>query len=633
MNDNAIFRIRIRDCRLGTEKFLDDTDFTSEENNYYSFDKHGYKISVKIINDSLSDGANKIYIKTDGDFTAEEVVFPIVKCDDTLISDNLLFSTPWGDNIREPAKTIRMFYNGRNTRTASSDYIKCTAENEVSYIYPSVMAMRYIVLYNDSKSRYLACYTTGDDSIAFRARALNRWNNDLELSVAHFPFLRNGEWTSPVCETLNIDGDWHSATDLYIERSASDFKEPDRPLWMTDKNNGFNGWAEVPMKFLGKEPLLKFTELPSVFRETREKTGLNTIHVYGWSGDGHDTFYPDFDVCPQLGTEEELKAACEEIRKDGGHIILYLNGRLVDPQSRFGKKYKNTKNCVDRNGNYYYENCVGGLKFNINCPSEPEFREELNGVITRLIDKYGAGAVQIDQIGCNYSEFCYNPDHHHSTPANNFIPGVKAQMIKFRENYKSKDPDFFVWCEGCNELYGQFYDVEQGVGEYNLTWRVGESKPEQYGYCNKRRVVTGTAKSLPQVCYTFTEGRPFDIPYDTFKDCKEISALVKRLVEFRKEYSDFYYYGDYEDNKFVLSDTTNRVGAIVSEDKKEMLVAINKLTNNSIDGKNTAYLKPDKEWADSECFETGLADCKVIKDGSFVKIEFTGPVTAVIFKK
>ena len=86
MNDNAIFRIRIRDCRRGTEKFLDDTDFTAEENNYYSFDKHGYKISVKIINDSLSEGANKIYIKTDGDFTAEEVVFPIVKCDDTLIN-------------------------------------------------------------------------------------------------------------------------------------------------------------------------------------------------------------------------------------------------------------------------------------------------------------------------------------------------------------------------------------------------------------------------------------------------------------------------------------------------------------------------------------------------------------------
>ena len=486
----------------------------------------------------------RIEIENGSGLRLRRVRFPCLAYQAVESIDRLLFASPWGDEFPWPVKTIKQYcaMNGLESiyPGLKLEAIK-TGQDEVAYTYPSVLAMQYLTLYNKGRSVYLACYSTDDNTLTLNAQVAG---SGLIFSVNHYPFLAQGSWRSPECGLAVLPGDWHGAADLYASHMRGRFKPPAPPAWM---RHDFHGWVQVMMHFEHQKPLHYYRNLPGIFREAREKTGLNILHVCGWNGRGHDTFYPDYNPDPELGTPEELKLAIGEIKALGGRVILYTNGRLVDPDSDFYRTIGKDCLCADEAGQTYQERYFNSVGFGVACPSCTEYGVYLSEQIRKLCADFGADAVQVDQISCNQGLFCYDKHHPHSTPANNFLAPTDKMLQHIRKTHKSLNPDSFTWIEGCHERFGQYYDVSQGHGEGEPGWEILGPVPEQFKYTYPDYIVTGSCNTIQQLCHTFSQGKPFDFGIERLDDA-DFLALLRCLLGLRKSYPEYFLRGIFRDN-------------------------------------------------------------------------------------
>ncbi len=164
--------------------------------------------------------AGTLLLRCSGNLVVRQAWFPCVHEEAVLPFDSLLVSAPWGDNIRNPVRTIRQYCAARGSSWIYG-YVDA-AKDEVSYVYPSILAMQYVVLHNPSRALSVASYSTGDSTLAFNAAVLDE--AALGLSISHYPFLRDGTWTSPECGVSLLQGDWHAAADAYAARMRGVFR-------------------------------------------------------------------------------------------------------------------------------------------------------------------------------------------------------------------------------------------------------------------------------------------------------------------------------------------------------------------------------------------------------------------------
>lgn len=546
-----------------------------------------------------------IGIELGGGFIVRTLRFPYIVWSPVLPEDDLLMSTAWGDNIERPVKTIRERCGG-----------------ELTYFYPSMLGMQYMALYSPARCVYVSSYSTSDETFTLGAKAIN--DNTIALSVNHHPFIDKGTWQSPEVGFSILKGDWHAAADLYRSHTQDTFKTPDIPQWMRDE---FHGWVQVGMKFENRAPNYYFKDLPEVFKLIQE-TGLNTMHIFGWSGHAFDTEYPEFRINPELGTEEELKSAMDSIKEMGGHAILYTNGRLVDPATDY---YKNTGGedgvCINEGGKPYIERYGTSAEFRIACPVFKPYQQQMVSEVKKIISEMGAHAIQIDQISCNWGFFCFNKQHSHPTPSTNFLPGVDAILSGVRKAHKEVDPDFFVWCEGCNERFGQYYDVNQGHGE-EFTWQIGESLPQQFKYNYPDYIVTGISDGIHKLCHTYAQGKPFDFHLHNL-DNGEYAGLLKSLVAVRKMESEYFLYGVFKDN--VGLDVTNGAKGFVIERKDGNGALVNTWIPGA--GLNTESSVSIRLAGCKQSYRAAYpSDVAIEQDGSWLNLKWRGPVVTVIFE-
>lgn len=560
-----------------------------------------------------------ISVQAAGEVSVNQVQFPIVEENEVHAFDGLLMSAPWGDNIRKPVETIRQYCAGKGSSWIY-DYVKC-GEDEVIYAYPSILAMQYMVLHNPSRALYVASYGEGDSTMAFRAKAVG--NNGLKLAVDHYPFLRDGEWESQQCSIALQPGGWHAAADLYASHMRSRFPPPKNPVWMREDTTGWNGFVQVFLRMEGQQLIFRYRDLPDVYRRVRA-AGMETLHVAGWNYNGFDTRYPDYDTDPELGSAEELTAAIREIHTMGGRVILYTNGRLVDPDSLFCRSGGDRCLCLDENGQPYVERYNTSVAFRIACPACPEYGEYLAGQVKKIAGAYGADAVQIDQISCNYAYFCHDSTHPHATPATNYLPGVCAELQAVRHAHSGVNPDFFTWCEGCHERFGQHYDVNQGHGESH-SWQLGESIPEQFLYTYPDRWVTGSSSSIQQLCHTFAQGKPFDLPLASL-DNSEYMRVLQSFIQLRRAYPRFFYRGVFLDCAGIEVSEGTRVFSIAGRGGG-LLVNLWK-PGAGKDSQCAAWLRIPRE--NGTCKAVYPPSANVSEAAGMIQVSWSGPVATLL---
>lgn len=540
-----------------------------------------------------------------GGFLVRVVRFPNIVWEPVEPFDKLLMSSAWGDNIERPTKTIRDLRGG-----------------EHSYIYPSELSMQYMTLHNPGKCVYISAYSLSDESFTLSARSID--DRTLAMSVNHFPFIEKGVWKSPECGFAILPGDWHAAADLYRSHMADKFQVPDVPEWM---RNEFHGWVQVGMHFEGKEPNFKFKDLPDVYRRIQE-TGINTMHLFGWCGHGHDTEYPEYNPDPALGTRDELIKALDEIKSMGGHPILYTNARLIDPATDFYKHGGGKEvMCVNENGEPYIERYGTTPEFRMACPVCKAYQDKMVSEVGKIVYEFKPSAIQMDQVSCNYAFFCYNRSHPHPTPNTNFLPGLGELLQKIRQVHKPVDPDFFTWCEGCHERFGQYYDVNQGHGE-EFTWQIGESTPEQFKYNYPDFIVTGICDGIQKLCHTYAQGKPFDFHLKQMNDL-EFTDLAKQLVLVRKAYSDYFLHGVFRDNVGAEATGNARIFVINSKDGRGKLVNVWMPGT----GLNVPVKSSIRVIDRGSSYKVAYpSEVKVTENGDWLNLEWNGPVATLIFE-
>jgi len=242
-------------------------------------------------------------LENNSDAMIEKLEFPVMQYRKVNEFDQLLVGTDWGDNIQRPTRFIKEINWEGNFSCA---YIPHPPK-EIIYTYPSIMAMQYLCLYNSARSLYLASYSKGVSTMTFHVRVLDY--SGLEFAICHYPYLSKCKWNSPECSFAIIQGDWHSAADIYKSHAEKMFRNPDVPGHLRDD---FHGFIQLPMKFAGKEPNCDYRDIPDYFRKVKE-TGMNCIRVYAWCNRGHDTGDPDSKIIPELGTADDLKNAMNKI--------------------------------------------------------------------------------------------------------------------------------------------------------------------------------------------------------------------------------------------------------------------------------------------------------------------------------
>ena len=619
-NENGTYTIKSGDFQA--REIVNENNVTCIIYETNCFENTCLTATIKLERNGLEvTGSIEVYTK--GPCLVRQVRFPYIEWDNVEYFDSLLMSSPWGDNIQRPVKTIKSYCMGKSGYWIY-DYIQC-AEDEVIYTYPSILSMQYMVLHNKARSLYIASYSTGDETLTFNAKILGK--TGLALSVNHYPFLTDGKWESPECGFALLEGDWHVAADLYASRMRKVFTAPDLPAWMKDDVRGWNGWVEIMMRLEGKEPVFRYRDLPEIFKRIKG-SGIDTLQVAGWAYDGFDTKYPDYDHDPALGTSEELRLALDEIKGMGGRVILYTNGRLVDPESRFYKSGGHASVCVKEDGTAYVETYNTSANFRLACPSCDDYRTYLAGQVCKIITEYGPGSIQIDQISCNNGVFCFDKNHPHPTPATNFLPGVEEELKAVRRVHKELDPEFFVWCEGCHERFGMYYDVNQGHGE-EFTWQIGESLPEQFLYTYPDRIVTGLVRCIQQLCYTYVQGKPFDVSYEACAD-EEFFNLLKAFVAVRKSNPAYFLKGVFCDNVGLEVSEGVRAFGIKRNDDRGLLVNL-WLPGAHADTQCRAFMKDPRPDCSIRTVFPGVTEVKRI--GGYVEIEWKGAVASFAFEE
>lgn len=434
----------------------------------------------------------------------------------------LYLATPWGSRNFDPITFLRDKHNG-----------------EVFRRYPADLAMQYTLIGDGRDLYYLSPYHTGDETFDVWCSVIS--NDTICLANKWYPFINKGCWSTPPIGIARLCGDWHRGADLYRSHMGSVFRPPKRNPWLQEN---FHGWMQVGLKFEGKPPAYRFADIPALY-DRAAAVGISVIHVYGWAGWAFDTMYPDYDINPELGNAEELRNALDQVRARGGRVQLYTNGRLVDPDSRFFKTVGSESIVIGEDGNPPTEQYGTSVVFYIACPSAAEYRSYFQGQLRRIVEEFHGHGVQIDQVSCNHSYLCYSTKHGHTKPSNNWLPGIEKFLTELRAMYTEIDLEFWVWVEGMNERFGQYYDINQG--QYSAPpWNIGDSFPEQFKYTYPDYLITHISNTVPQACHALAQCKPFDFFVGTLED-ERMFSLLRDLVQVRKREPSYFKHGEFRD--------------------------------------------------------------------------------------
>ncbi len=240
------------------------------------------------------------------------------------------------------------------------------------------------------------------------------------------PETGGGEYTLPYEAAIGIvDGSWYEAAQLYRQwaltapwSQAGKVSERPIPQWLKETDM----WLRVEFEYEGVRDFC---------RQAREYFDVPTsIHWYKWHEIPYDTLYPDY-----FPTRPGFAEGVRDLQSLGYHVMPYINGRIVDPNSK-GWNEEGLSRAAARqvNGEPYTEVYGSKVPLNSMCPSTEAWQEKVAYLAERLTNECGVNGVYIDQIGCAKAYLCYNREHPHAPGGGTFwVDSYRQLLDKVRE--------------------------------------------------------------------------------------------------------------------------------------------------------------------------------------------------------
>lgn len=336
---------------------------------------------------------------------------------------------------------------------------------EFSCLYPGLAAANCFLLAEPENT--LAVMSL-DPTFQCTLHLLRKRGEEIDAGVVKYPFLRPGETTTVTGYRLApVAGDWHRAADLYRNWCDTWRVTSEKPSSILHSN----GWHRLILRHQYGKQLFHYRDLPKILKSGLE-AGIDTLFLFGWHEGGHDSRYPEYDFAEDEGGHDELKKQIAAFQANGGHVILYFNGQLIDTATDFYEKTGKRISVKLPSGREHTEvypfggdgtalRIFGNKVFVTACPGTDEWLDVLKHLADQAIE-LGCDGVFFDQLGY-ISRPCCDPTHGHRVPFME-VTAAKVEMIrKLREYVKRQRPEMSFGIEWFNDVTSRHVDFVHNI--------------------------------------------------------------------------------------------------------------------------------------------------------------------------
>jgi hypothetical protein len=163
-----------------------------------------------------------------------------------------------------------------------------------------------------------------------------------------------------------------------------------------------------------------------------------------------DYFYP----AENLGGWEAMRRGVEATHRQGGHVLLYVEGLIVWKRSRIGRSKAADWALMDANGKY----TVNYNGFYDMCPAETGWQDWFARTLADVVRTTGVDGFFMDSMLATDNHRCFNPKHAHSPQPDIWNWGLRRVLQRVREEVDKADPNTILLCEGAGDLAREFTD-------------------------------------------------------------------------------------------------------------------------------------------------------------------------------
>ena len=391
-----------------------------------------------------------------------EFQFPLIKNANVSDGARLVWTRGAGEQIRN----VRGYVRGAFTQYVAEDHKAI----ERSVIYPGTAASNFYVVEDAGTSLYIASL----DKTFTKTLQLLRLRDflkkpEIDFTMVKYPYLNPGESENMREYVLSVHkGDWHYFAKKYSDWAHTWYKQCN----VADTVKKSNGWQRIIMRHQYGKIMFKYTQLPEI-RKAGKEAGIDTLFMFGWTKEGHDAGYPEYSADDTQGGDAALKKRIEEFQSDGGNVIVYYNGQLIDMNTDYYRTIGKKISVKVSDGTEHIERYMfggegtalrtfGNKTFVTACPACPEWLERLEKLVDRAI-ALGANGVFFDQLGM-FSQSCWDASHGHKVPCMDVMRYKREMMRKLRAYVDEKNPGMSFGIEWHSDCTSQYADYIHNCG-------------------------------------------------------------------------------------------------------------------------------------------------------------------------
>ena len=406
-----------------------------------------------------------------------ELQFPLV-ADCRLPADHKLFVTYRGGQLFPDPKKQILEVGNNPPYMGPSQYFR-----QMDVKYPYGYASNCFAFTGDTQGLYFGSHDTTFQETWHGLRLYPDNNgvfDELEAGFYKYPNCLAGQsWSCDANVIAPYSGDWHQTSKIYRKWADTWWKHQEPPVWVQKMKS----WQRIIFRHQYGETFFQYADLGNRIKKVGESVGVNTVFPFGWWNSGMDNGYPDsYSVTdPEQGGDEGWKKAIADFKKDGGKVLMYFNGKLIDTESDYYKNGDGKSVClksntgIDYNEAYLFKahdtftGSYNARSFVIGDISDPRWQKKLFEMADQTI-YFGADAVFYDQLG-SYPGM--NWDLSKEFPIPN-ISGIKdrAGVLKMIHQYiRAKDRNLAIGTEGLTDVTAQYVDFVHNLpyyGSYNF---------------------------------------------------------------------------------------------------------------------------------------------------------------------
>jgi hypothetical protein len=416
------------------------------------------------------------------------------------------------------------------------------------------------------------------------------------------------------------------------------------------------GWQRIIMKHQYGEVLFPYTDLGTRVKTVGETVGLNTTLVHGWHNGGHDNDYPNYIADPLQGGDAVLKKQIADFQKDGGAVLWYYSGRLIDKASDFYRKNGGDKLVIRDNtgsevndayrfrGPGTFTGSFDSRTFAVSEFRNPLWIKELKKMADQAL-AYGAKSVFYDQMGSG-EQPNWDLTKEFPIPTVKTI-GVKGKVLGELHDYiDKKDKNVAIGIELLSDVTAMQVDYVHGrygaTEVLNPDWESKGEKPRTNNFIDwfrytfpevilSDRDIRDDTDIERRVNHTVLKGLRNDVEIYRCRalidETPHYQAYLTQINQLKDRFKDLLLLGKYKDNEGVQHGSTDIEARRFDNGNKTAII----LTQSHLAKANTT-LKIPSGFTFLESGKVGEADIKPNKNDVDITISKHGLVVIVLRK-